>query len=193
VPVGFASRKVADLDGDGQGDTLFVGAGEASKEYGILTASGHRSTWLAPDASGVEPSILGVVDADQDGRQEVFVNPGRHVFVLVLAGCELQPVVNKDGQPYAFSVGFEDTGTGVGCVDANHDGKRDLVGLKGGDPVGGKVAWSRTIVTLQGTQARNGATDNGTYTSPADDAAIALLHKVTCGDDTFADPLTSTG
>jgi hypothetical protein len=193
VPAGAASRKVGDLDGDAKADTVFVTAGEdGGKQFGVVTAGGLLSTWTADDASGVEPSVLGVVDSNQDGRPEIWVNPGRHVVLLGFTDCALQPYRNAEDQPYEFSIGFEDTGTGVGCVDVDHDGRRDLVGLKGGEAKDGKVAWTRTIVKLDGTQARNGATDGGTYTSPKDDAAIALLHDVTCGDETFPNPLTSS-
>jgi hypothetical protein len=194
VPTGAASREVRDLDGDGQADTVFVTAGaDGGKQFGVVTAGGLLSTWTAADASGADPSVLGVVDADQDGHPEIWVNPGRHVVLLTFTDCALQPFRNAQNQPYEFSIGFEDTGTGVGCIDVDHDGRRDLVGLEGGEAKDGKVAWTRTIVELDGTRARNGATDSGTYTSPKDDAAIALLHQVTCGDETFSDPLTSTG
>ena len=80
----------------------------------------------------------------------------------------------------------------MGCVDANGDGPRDLVGLDETSSVNGTVHWTRTIVTLHGTQARNGATDSGTYHSPADDQAISLLDQVTCGPDAFSNPLVAT-
>jgi hypothetical protein len=187
------SRAIADLDGDGKVDTLYVGMGtDGQRVFGVVTASGARSQWTVANGSPVDPQIYGVADANQDGRPEVFVNPGRIVNVLTLSGCVLQPYLNKQDEPYGFSVGFQDAGTGVGCIDADGDGHRDLVGLLRKDDAGGKVPWTRTIVNLQGVQARNGAADSGTYTSPADDAAIALLSRVTCGDDAFGNPLTYT-
>jgi hypothetical protein len=194
VPTGAANRKVGDLDGDGKPDTVFVTAGEdGGKQFGVITAGGLLSTWTSDDASGAPPAVLGVADANEDGRPELWVNPGRHVVLLTFTDCALQPYRNAQNQPYEFSIGFEDAGTGVGCIDVDHDGTRDLVGLKAGEAKDGKVAWTRTVVTLHGTQARNGATDSGTYTSPKDDAAIALLHEVTCGSETFSDPLAATG
>jgi hypothetical protein len=192
VPSGMASRVMGDVDGDGRPDTLYVGVGaDGLRRFGVVTATGARSEWTIPNASPVDPSIYGVADADQDGRAEVFVNPGRVVYLLTYASCTLQPYLNKDGQPYAFSIGFGAIGTGVGCIDADGDGRRDLVGLDQTDAGTGKVAWTRTIVTLHGTQARNGAKSSGTYTSPADDHAIALLNQVTCGDDAFTHPLSA--
>ena len=192
VPAGMASRVMGDLDGDGRPDTLYVGVGPGGvRRFGVVTASGSRSEWTVPNASPVDPSIYGVADANQDGHLEVFVSPGRVAYVLTLSACKLQPYVNKDGDPYAFSTGFGAIGTGVGCVDANHDGRRDLVGLDETTSVNGTVHWTRTIVTLHGTQARNGATDSGTYHSPADDRAISLLDQVTCGDNAFMNPLVA--
>jgi hypothetical protein len=188
----MANRVLGDIDGDGRADTFYVGMGDGDlRRFGVITASGHRSEWCVHNASPLEPEILGVIDADQDGRPEVFVNPGRLVDVLVFADGRLQPYLNKEGQPYELSIGFGPVGTGVGCIDVDGNGRRELVGLDQKDLGNGKVQWTRTVITLQGTQARNGAKDSGTYTSPADDHAIALLHEVTCGDDTFADPLAA--
>jgi hypothetical protein len=190
VPAGVASRVMGDVDGDGKPDTIYVGVGEDGlRRFGLVTAKGGRSEWCTPNASPVDPSVYGVVDADEDGRPEVFVNPGRLVNVLVFADGALRPYLNKEGRPYELSIGFGAVGTGVGCIDADGDGRRDLVGLDEKEAAAGKVPWTRTIITLQGTQARNGAKSSGTYTSPADDHAIALLHQVTCGDDAFPDPL----
>jgi hypothetical protein len=190
-----ATRPFGDIDGDGQPDTLYVGIDQGSslRRFGVVTASGVRSEWTVDNASPVAPGILGIADANQDGQIEIFVNPGRIVDVLTYRDCTLRPYLNKDGDPYGFSVGFDEAGTGMGCVDADGDGKRDLVGLKAGEREGDEVPWTRTIVTLQGDQARNGPTSTGTYTSPKDDQAIALLSRITCGEDTFANPLTAEG
>jgi hypothetical protein len=188
----MASRVLGDVDDDGHADTFYVGMGAGDlRRFGVVTASGHRSEWCVHNASPLAPAILGVVDADQDGRPEVFVNPGRLVNVLVFGAGQLLPYLNKEGQPYELSIGYGPVGTGVGCIDADGDGHRDLVGLDAKDLGNGKVQWSRTIITLHGRQARNGTKDSGTYTSPADDHAIGLLHEVTCGDDTFSDPLAA--
>jgi hypothetical protein len=144
------------------------------------------------NASPVDPVVYGTADANQDGQPELFVNPGRVVYVLTLFNCKLQPYLDKTGAPYAFEVGFGEVGTGVGCVDADGDGRRDLVGLdEDPDQVAGKVSWSRRIVRLDGNQARNGPKDTGTYQSPADDKAIGLLTQVTCGDDAFITPVVA--
>jgi hypothetical protein len=99
-------------------------------------------------------------------------------------------VRDAQGAPYVFSLGFSGIGTGVGCVAI--DGRKRLVGLDVTSDRGDTVEWSRTIVELQGATARNGATSSGTFTRPADDHAIDLLHQVTCGQLTMAaDGLTA--
>ncbi len=97
--------------------------------------------------------------------------------------CQIVPVTNPEGETYTFGLGFTDVGTGVGCVDTD-EGRR-LVGLDASADEGNEVAWSRTVVELDGTKARNGATTKGTFSRPDDDAAIELLRQVTCGDLTI--------
>jgi hypothetical protein len=187
-----AKRTYGDLDGDGQADTLYVGYAPGSageRLFVLVTASGIRSQWTESNAGGAEPSILGIADANEDGQVEVFAAPGRHIYVLTVIDSKLRPYLNADGDPYAFSTGFEETGTGMGCIDADGDGRRDLVGLNLVTHQGDSVRWTRTIVRLDGDQARNGPADSGTYRSPSDDRAITLLTDFTCGDDVFGDPL----
>jgi hypothetical protein len=181
------------VDGDGAADTLYVGvkAADGARVFGVVTATGVASQWAVANASPVPPSILGVADADDDGHAEIFVNPGRIVDVLTFRDCQLVPYTNREGEPYGFDVGLRGTGTGAGCVDADGDGRRDLVGLLAEPLDANRVRWHRTIVELDGTEARNGASDTGEYQRPADDDAIALLSTFTCGDQTFDDPLTA--
>jgi hypothetical protein len=73
-------------------------------------------------------------------------------------------------------------GEATQLVDADGDGRWELVGLSF-ERSGATVRWRRTIVRIEGTQATNGATDQGTFTSPQEDDQIALLSDVTCGDD----------
>ena len=67
----------------------------------------------------------------------------------------------------------------MGCVDANGDGTTDLVGLKYVPEPQGAGTIQRTIVTLTGPQARNGATDTVPVTraSMADEAHVGHLRR----------------
>lgn len=204
--VGDGVIATADLDGDGQDDTLGTDAGAGTTGLNVrLATGGTRSVAIGPNAPAEglanSPRVLGTADADGDGRDEVFLQlasglaePATIVRLVQLVDCELVVAANLQGEPYDFLVGTRTLDPelqppayellGVGCVDADADGRQDLVGLST-QQTGSQVDWTRTIVTLEGGGAKNGAVDRGTYTSPDDDAAIALLDQVTCGQVTF--------
>ena len=190
VPTSAPHQQVGDVDGDGKPDTAYLdGEPGGAITFGIVTAAGGGSSVPFESASPVERRAL-TVNADERGPTEVLLSDGRSVQLLAFVGCRLRPVKDAEGQPYTFDRGFTGNGTGVGCVDADGDGRRDLVGLKTEGSEGDRVGWSRTIVDLDGATARNGATDHGTYTRPRDDQRIDLLSQVTCGEATLADGLS---
>jgi hypothetical protein len=192
VPAGAPHQLVGDVDGDGEKDTAYLdGKPGGTITFGIVTALGGGSSVPFESASPVERRAL-TVDADQRGPSEVFLSDGRSVQLLAFVDCRLRAVKDAKGVPYTFDRGFRGTGTGVGCVDVDGDGRRDLVGLEVEGSEGDSVGWSRTVVELDGATARNGKTDTGTYERPADDARIDLLSQVTCGKLTLADGLGVT-
>jgi hypothetical protein len=187
VPEGAPHQTVGDVDGDGKPDIAYLDGRPGDMiTFGIVTAEGGGSSVPFESASPVERLAL-TVNVDGRGPTEVLLSDGRSVQLLAFVGCRLRAVRDAKGDPYVFDRGFRGTGTGVGCVDADGDGRRDLVGLKVEGSEGDRVGWTRTIVHLDGTTARNGRTDSGTYARPADDAAIDLLSQVTCGKETLAD------
>jgi hypothetical protein len=189
VPDGAPHQTVGDVDGDGKDDTAYLDGMPGSEiTFGIVTAEGGGSSVPFDSASPVERRAL-TVNADERGPTEVLLSDGRSVQLLAFVGCRLRAVHDVKGEPYTFDRGFTGNGTGVGCVDADGDGTRDLVGLKLEGSEGDRIGWSRTIVELDGITARNGKTDSGTYERPADAAAIDLLSQVTCGKLTLADGL----
>jgi hypothetical protein len=184
APAGANTGEVADLDGDGRRDTVWMAAtAEGGRTLGVTTAAGGGS---AVDIESASPQALRVlvVDADERPPTELFVSDGRGVLLYAFADCAVAPVTNPEGRTYAFDLGLRGTGTGVGCVEAG--GGRRLVGLNVTSDDGTTVAWSRTVIELDGLSASNGATDRGTFTHGPDGAAIELLHGVSCGDLTMA-------
>jgi hypothetical protein len=147
----------------------------------VLTAAGGGDRVMIDSASPVALTLL-VADADEQPPVELFVSDNRTVQLWTFVDCSLQPVTDASGQPYQFDLGFRGTGTGVGCIDADGDGRRDLVGLNVTATTDTTVEWSRTIIERDGVQASNGPTDTGTYRRSEDDAEIELLYTVTCGD-----------
>jgi len=185
IPAGAVQKPIIDVDGDGKADTGWIAEVDGKVTVGIDTAAGGGATATFDSASPVGRTLL-VANADEKGPAEVFLDDGRLVQLDAFVGCKIVPVTNPQGQHYEFGLGFTDVGTGIGCVDTGSG--RQLVGLSIDQGTSNQttVHWSRTVVALDGTKAKNGATTKGTYTRPADDAKVALLSSVTCGDQTIA-------
>jgi hypothetical protein len=187
-PSGAVVRRVGDVDGDGRPDTAWMAPADdtGSHAFGITTAAGGGAITPYTSASPVRRSVL-VVDADGKAPTEVLFDDGRTVRLSVFEDCQIQDVQNPEGEQYTFGLGFNDVGTGIGCIDTPHG--RRLVGLDAKvDPDDDSVVrWSSTEVVLDGTRARNGTRRTGTYHRPADDAKVELLHDVTCGELTVDD------
>ncbi len=183
VPSGPANRmEIADVDGDGRRDTAWAASTRnGGRELGIVTAAGGGDQ-VAISLGGPTAMWLMAADADQEPPLELFVGDTRSVQLWTFVDCALRPVTDRQGEPYVFDRGFVGTGTGAGCIDADGDGRRDLVGLnviRSDDTV---VEWSRTIIDRDGLLATNGATDTGRFDLPADQARVGLLFDFTCGD-----------
>ena len=146
-----------------------------------------------PREQGARPSkITGVADVNDDGRGEIFVagagvsgsEVAGIVIIIVFADCQFTLLTNAADE-FAFSQVLDKSstgGSGLGCVDADGDGRRGVVRLSY-EQSGAEVRWRRTIVDIEGTVAKNGQVDEGVYLSPRDDDKIALLGDVTCGDN----------
>jgi hypothetical protein len=180
---GVGSGQIVDVDGDGRPDTGWLAVHQdGSRQLGVATAAGGGDAVAIDSASPVALTLL-VVDADEQPPVELFVSDGRTVELWAFADCRLAPVTNPEDEPYLFDLGFRGTGTGVGCRDVR--GGRELVGLNVTDDNGTEVDWTRTVIERDGLAASNGLTDDGRFERPADDAAIELLHTVSCDDVTI--------
>ncbi|NYJ07005.1 hypothetical protein [Petropleomorpha daqingensis] len=191
-PAGAVTKPTLDVDGDGKPDTLWIAKqpeADGGVPFGITTAAGGTFGTTIRSASPVARSVM-VADVTGKGELIALASDNRQVLLYGISSCSFVPELNAGGQQYAFDLGFTGYGTGVGCVDANGDGTTDLVGLKYQPESNGAGTISRTIITLDGPQARNGATDTVTVTraSEADEA-----QSVGCGDVTLAEDGVTTG
>ncbi len=195
-PAGAAQRQVADLDGDGLPDTLWVGRfqdgppsqGRIVRVVGITTASGANSDAQISSASPIPLTAL-AIDAQNDGGNQIIVSDGRSARLYTFAECRLQPVVDIEGAPFVFDLqNLRDHGTGVGCSDLGPPSVgRHLVGLQAlQDPeVAGQWTVRRTEIDLYGTLAKIGQSDTVTATS-AQDPAVTSAETISCGDLTIS-------
>jgi hypothetical protein len=191
-PAGAATKQTLDVDGDGKPDTLWIATQPGSDggvPFGITTAAGGTFGTTIRSASPVARSVM-VADVTGKGELIALASDGRQVLLYGISACSFVAEMNAQGDQYAFDLGFTGFGTGVGCVDANGDGTTDLVGLKFEPESNGAGTISRTIVVLDGPQARNGATDTVPVTraSEADEAQM-----VSCGDVTLAQDGVTSG
>jgi hypothetical protein len=191
-PSGAATKRTLDVDGDGKPDTLWIATQPGSDggvPFGITTAAGGTFGTTISSASPVARSVM-VADVTGKGELIALASDGRQVLLYGISSCSFVAEMNAQGQQYAFDLGFTGFGTGVGCVDADGDGTTDLVGLKFEPESNGAGTIARTIVVLDGPQARNGATDTVPVTR-ASEAEEAQM--VSCGDVTLAQDGVSSG
>ncbi|TGD88879.1 hypothetical protein BayCH28_05630 [Mycolicibacterium sp. CH28] len=159
------------------GGTLWV---SRTGTVGISTADGTGSVQV-PSASPIGLQAL-VVDARDDGRQQLIVSNGRVAHLYVLAGCQITAAVDPQGQPFLFDLeNLRGNGTGIGCSDLG-DG-RHLVGLQA-LPDGAGYAVRRTEIDLDGATATIGRSDTVTGTSQQDPAVASAL-TISCGEQTM--------
>ncbi len=191
LPAETHSAPTVDVDGDGRPDTAFIATtpdAHGGVGFGVRTASGAVISATIQSAS---PAARSVLFADVSGHGDVIAlaSDGRQVQLWSVQNCSLVPVRNVQGAQYTFDLGFTGYGTGVGCADA--DGVPDLLGLKLDlDPNGRPTAIERTIVTIHGAQARNGARSTVPITTPTQ---ARLATTITCGNLTLPTDGVTTG
>jgi hypothetical protein len=188
VPEGAGTAESVDVDGDGQADTIWMSGmvGGAERSFGITTASGATFSSPFSSASPIAASAMAFTPPG-DGVLPAYaiVSDGRGAYLYLVDDCAITPVQNVDGEQYTFDLqNLRGNGTGVGCVDLDDDGARDLVGLLAEPSEGGSTRITRTIIDLDGDQATNGTEDAVTS---HDEAANELAMTISCGDLTIAD------
>lgn len=180
IPKGADSAPTLDVDGDGRPDTQWIAgapAADGSVTFGVTTASGGTFTGSIASASPVRRSLL-VADVTGKGELIALGSDGRQVLLYAISKCRIILVQNVQDRQYAFDLGFTGHGTGVGCVDVDGNGTRDLAGL-----LAHGTTVTRTAVELSGPRATNGPSATAAGASQAE---VDLAHQVTCGDLTLA-------
>ena len=142
---------------------------------GVTTTEGTGS--LRVDTDSPMPIQALVVDARNDGQNQLIVSDGRVAYLYFLEGCRINPVFDGQGNPFIFGPqNLPGNGTGVGCEDLGA-GRRlvTLQSLPGGDG----FTVRRTEININGNTGTSGRSD-----TVAGTASAALT--ITCGDQTMA-------
>ncbi|WP_410811265.1 hypothetical protein [Micromonospora sp. 067-2] len=161
IPAGSRKATVADLDGDGRSETLFL---TPDAMFGVRTASGATSSVRYDTADPAEPG--GEAFRNSDGSAVILLGGGRQWKLFALVDCKVVATRNAQGEQYAFDKSFATPGTGVGCV-RNAKGET-LVGLRaakmGMSTDQYEIEQTTIVLAGHGTSARNGqvtATESG--------------------------------
>jgi hypothetical protein len=185
IPVGANHHEIIDVDGDRRSDEAWISAAPSGAvEVGVVTSAGGGAVRSWDSASPVMRSFL-VVQPNGSTPPLFLADDGRTVQLWAFDHCAIDDVLNVQGEPYEFSLGFDQYGTGVGC--ATVDATYELIGLNVTDESEKRVNYTSTVVSVVGTEARNGKVTSGSFTHPGDDTAIALLRTVACGYQTIDD------
>jgi hypothetical protein len=187
IPAGAGTATTVDLDGDGKPDTLWLADVDGRRELGVTTTSHGTSvvdfTSAAPQAASASAAVLA------SGAPVVFLDTGRSVqlYVYRVEGPSLGVVRGVTGEPYSFSLGFTDYGTGLVCAPQS-DGLH-LFGENAVSGSGNTFTVTRTEVTVS---AEHSLAQNGDRTTvgtglAADDPRVQAAHGTTCGDGGAAD------
>jgi hypothetical protein len=165
-PLDAASKQV------GRGNMLWI---SRDGTVGITTPGGTGV--IPPTNAGPLPLQAFLVDAQQDGNQQLIVSNGRTARLYTVSGCEIAAVTDPQGVPFAFDMeDVRGSGTGVGCVDLGEG--RHLVGFLG-QPADNGYTIRRTQINLNGNVATPGKSD--TVAGQSQQAST-----ISCGDLTLA-------
>jgi hypothetical protein len=184
APAGSNVVTVTDVDGDGRNDQAWLSPG-AGREFGITTASGATFSIAIDSASPVPASAI--VNLVQTEKLPIaLVDLGREALLYSLAGCQVQPVANAQGQPYTFDRGFAGVGTGVGCTGPS----LDLAGLNAVQDADGTFTVTRTFVTLDADarHATNGSPEQVATGAAENEPVVTTAQEVSCGELVAGNP-----
>jgi hypothetical protein len=167
---GCVTSATGDLDGDGRPDEVVVYALLDRRHLprtwhirGLLSRAGEQSLPLDAKSPSYR-TVVGAVDADGDGRDEVFVKLFDHIYhsgaspVVTLFGVEkgrFEAVRTEEGDPLLIDVGgVSSFGRGVECDDVDGDGALELVVLGIENAVSERPRWRKFVYEWTGNRVR---------------------------------------
>lgn len=195
---GCVTSAAADLDGDGSPDRVAVYAvleGAKPKRWSLdvrLETGSFASVALAGSRHSY-PVLVGAVDADADGDDDLFVKLFDHLYhgagqavmrIFQWDGSALVPV-RRHGKPLDFRVGgVTQWGEGAHCDDVDDDGRPELIlhRIETHDHAFKRWVWREQVFTWRGSRVdlvdrRSGAIVPDAYIDPR----VRFYYGFSCG------------
>ncbi|MDT5009573.1 MAG: hypothetical protein QOH57_1190 [Mycobacterium sp.] len=174
-PLDAASKQV------GRGSMLWI---SRNGTVGITTPGGTGAVQVSN--AGGPPLQAFLIDAQQDGNQQLIISNTEVAHLYTVSGCEITAVTDAQGAPFMFDLqearsGPASGGTGVDCLDLGEG--RHLVGLLA-QPTDNGVAVRRTQINLTGAVAAPGKSDTA-FGQSQHDPVVASASTISCGDLTL--------
>lgn len=154
------SAVVADLDGDGKSDAVWVEAG-TDEEPPVLVArlaSGAVSELALEEDPAAEPEVVSVVDIGED-RDSLLVRVGTRAYTMLsgvfgFSDCAIRPIVDPESSrqgPFLVGEGASvRNGSYYGCF--TRDGETALVTGGWRTNEAGEKEWSEGLVRREGLE-----------------------------------------
>jgi hypothetical protein len=183
IPPEADLAQAGDLDGDGKGDTLWIGFNQNDQQtFGVQTASGARFSMrfsTVNDPQRASSSVWG--DRLGDGTAVILLDTSNEVRLYAVVDCSIVVTRNKQNNQYIFDRGNLGNGTGVGCPVIGSTG-RHLVGYLAEEKNNG-YSVSRTAIVLSqgGRRATNGSTTVLGTALSKNSTTVLSANNVGCG------------
>ena len=173
----------ADMDGDGLDEVLTVEEVDDGQQFVACGSDGGRAIAL-----GLGVWYLAVFDVEPDGTDEVFLggpklrdlsgSPSVSLRWMDPRGPALQPYTENLAELRVGGSG------GAGCVDVDGDGSRELVStwIDTESSTADEVVWHREVASARPFEGDPDPIE-GVFRVGVDDARIALLSRLSCGED----------
>jgi hypothetical protein len=182
IPAEADVAQAGDLDGDGNGDTLWIGFKNDKQTFGVQTASGGRFSMrfsTENDPQRASSSVWG--DRLGDGTAVILLDTTHEVRLYAVVNCSIVMTRNKQNNQYIFDRGTLGNGTGVGCPRIGSTG-RHLVGYLAEENNNGySVSRTAIIVSQDGRKATNGRTTVLGTALSKNSTTVLSARNVGCG------------
>ena len=164
------------MEGDGSLDRVVTFARLDDRDMPTTWVMTWFRSGVRPESIPLEkhpfsyPRLVGTVDADRDGGDEIFVKVNDHLYhsggspivgIFTFHRDELRRV-QENGEPFEADInGVSNYGTGLRCEDVDEDGDPELVLIRVSSALSDRPRWSLTTYEWAGASVVQKGTQSG--------------------------------